>query len=221
MGGVTSFIGSVHWWVAAYKYPVALPPFSLPPSAFVLALALLPSQLSRHLTRVHPLERSRIHPPFVQDACKTRRRRRLAPVVDDAAPVAGAREGGAPAPPHIAVVAGVDRSASGPSGAQAAQGLRGFICQVPPPWPRRSSKSLHAGALPPLRGGASALLPQCHHVAAVFAAVCEGYLGMIPHWKLWLHLYRGELFNAPAGAAGVRKPVRAGCLNLVLKTGKT
>jgi len=37
---------------------------------------------------------------------------------------------------------------------------------------------------------------------------------------LWLHLYWGELFNAPSGTVGVRKPVRAGCLNLVLKTGK-
>jgi len=44
---------------------------------------------------------------------------------------------------------------------------------------------------------------------------------MMPHWELWLHLYRGELFNAPTGTTGVRKPVRAGCLNLVLKTGKT
>jgi len=33
--------------------------------------------------------------------------------------------------------------------------------------------------------------------AVVFAAVCEGYLGMMPHWDLWLHLYRGELFDAP------------------------
>ncbi|XP_021321682.1 uncharacterized protein LOC110437536 [Sorghum bicolor] len=30
-----------------------------------------------------------------------------------------------------------------------------------------------------------------------------------------------RLFNAPAGTAGVRKPVRVGCLNLVLKTCKT
>jgi hypothetical protein len=44
---------------------------------------------------------------------------------------------------------------------------------------------------------------------------------MMPHWDLWLHLYRGELFNAPTGTTGVRKPIRAGCLNLVLKTGKT
>jgi len=58
-------------------------------------------------------------------------------------------------------------------------------------------------------------------IAAVFAAVCEGYLGMMPHWELWLHLYKGELFNAPTGTTGVRKPVRAGCLNLVLKMKKT
>jgi len=44
---------------------------------------------------------------------------------------------------------------------------------------------------------------------------------MMPHWDLWLHLYRGELFNAPIGTTGVRKSVRAGCLNLVLKTGKS
>jgi len=63
--------------------------------------------------------------------------------------------------------------------------------------------------------------PNAITVAAVFAAVCEGYLGMMPHWELWLHLYRGELFNAPTGTTGVRKPMWAGCLNLVLKTGKS
>jgi len=63
--------------------------------------------------------------------------------------------------------------------------------------------------------------PNAITVAAVFAAVCEGYLGMMPHWDLWLHLYRGEFFNAPIRTTGVRKLVRVGCLNLVLKTGKT
>jgi len=43
MGGVTSFAGSVRWWVASYKYLVALLPFSLSPSASILALAPLPS----------------------------------------------------------------------------------------------------------------------------------------------------------------------------------
>ena len=49
--------------------------------------------------------------------------------------------------------------------------------------------------------------------------MCEGYLGVMPHWDLWLHLYRGELFRTPGGPAGVRKPVQADCLNLVQKTG--
>jgi hypothetical protein len=26
-------------------------------------------------------------------------------------------------------------------------------------------------------------------------AVCEGYLGIEPHWDLWKHLFRGELFT--------------------------
>ena len=62
--------------------------------------------------------------------------------------------------------------------------------------------------------------PNAIIVAAVIAMVCEGYLGVLPHWDLWLHLYRGELFCAPGGATGVRKPVRVGCLNLVQKTGQ-
>ena len=30
--------------------------------------------------------------------------------------------------------------------------------------------------------------------AAVFVAVCEGYLGIEAHWDLWIHLFCGELF---------------------------
>jgi len=41
-GGVTSFVGSVRWWVVAYKYPTTLPVFSLPPSASILAFAPSP-----------------------------------------------------------------------------------------------------------------------------------------------------------------------------------
>ena len=55
--------------------------------------------------------------------------------------------------------------------------------------------------------------------AAIFAAVCEGYLGVMPHWDLWLHIYQGELFRALGWTAGVKKPIRAGCLNLVQKMG--
>ena len=62
--------------------------------------------------------------------------------------------------------------------------------------------------------------PNAITTAAIFAAVCEGYLRMMPHWDLWLHLYRGELFRANGGATGVRKPMWDSCLNLVQKTGQ-
>ena len=29
--------------------------------------------------------------------------------------------------------------------------------------------------------------------AAVFVALCEGYVGIEAHWDLWIHLFRGEL----------------------------
>ena len=64
------------------------------------------------------------------------------------------------------------------------------------------------------------LSPNAVSTAAIFAAICEWYLGVMPHWELCLHLFRGELFHTPSGAAGVRKPVRAGCLNLVKKIGR-
>jgi hypothetical protein len=31
--------------------------------------------------------------------------------------------------------------------------------------------------------------------AAIFAAVYEGFLEIEPHWDLWLHLFRVELFS--------------------------
>ena len=46
--------------------------------------------------------------------------------------------------------------------------------------------------------------------AAIFVAVCEGYLGIAPHWELWLHLFRAGHTTKPAGTAGTRKMVRAG-----------
>lgn len=45
--------------------------------------------------------------------------------------------------------------------------------------------------------------------AAVFVTVCEGYLGIKPHWDLWRYLFRGELFAEGAGR-DVRRPVHAG-----------
>jgi hypothetical protein len=34
-------------------------------------------------------------------------------------------------------------------------------------------------------------------------AVYEGYLGIEPHWKLWLHLFKAEHFAKKAGEKGV------------------
>ena len=55
---------------------------------------------------------------------------------------------------------------------------------------------------------------------AIFATVCEGYLGGDVALGPVAPPLRGELFRGPGGATGVRKPVRAGCLNLVQKTGQ-
>jgi hypothetical protein len=38
------------------------------------------------------------------------------------------------------------------------------------------------------------LAPNAVAQAAIFTAVCEGYLGMDPQWNLWLHLFRAEFF---------------------------
>jgi hypothetical protein len=52
---------------------------------------------------------------------------------------------------------------------------------------------------------------ELHHLApnsisqgAIFAVVCEGYLGMEPHWNLWLHLFKAEHFAKKAGERGVQ-----------------
>jgi hypothetical protein len=53
--------------------------------------------------------------------------------------------------------------------------------------------------------------------AAIFAAVCEGYLGIDPHWDLWTHLFSVELFALPTGERRVRTAVRAGGCILQLR----
>ena len=35
--------------------------------------------------------------------------------------------------------------------------------------------------------------------AAVFVAVCEGYLGIEAHWDLWIHLFHGEQRRVESG----------------------
>jgi hypothetical protein len=41
--------------------------------------------------------------------------------------------------------------------------------------------------------------------AAIFAAVCERYLGIAPHWNIWLYLFMVEHFTkAPKGEGPIR-----------------
>jgi hypothetical protein len=53
--------------------------------------------------------------------------------------------------------------------------------------------------------------------AGIFAAVCEGFLGIGPHWDLWTHLFSAEPFASMMGEKRVRMAVRAGGCILQLR----
>jgi hypothetical protein len=61
------------------------------------------------------------------------------------------------------------------------------------------------------------LSPNSISQAAIFAAVCEGYLGIAPHCDLWTHLFSAELFASPTGERRVRMAVQAGGCILQLR----
>jgi hypothetical protein len=61
------------------------------------------------------------------------------------------------------------------------------------------------------------LSPNSIAQAAIFAAVCEGFLGISPHWDLWTHLFSAELFASTMGERRVRMAVRAGGCILQLR----
>jgi hypothetical protein len=56
--------------------------------------------------------------------------------------------------------------------------------------------------------------------AAIFAAVCEGFLGIDPHWDLWTHLFSAEFFTASTDMKKVRMAVWAGGCTLQLRSGR-
>jgi hypothetical protein len=53
--------------------------------------------------------------------------------------------------------------------------------------------------------------------AAIFAAVCEGFLGIHPHWDLWTHLFSAEPFASTTGEKRGRMAVRASSCILQLR----
>jgi hypothetical protein len=61
------------------------------------------------------------------------------------------------------------------------------------------------------------LSPNSIAQAAIFAAVCEGFLGIDPHWDLWTHLFSAEPFALTTGERRVRMAVWAGGCILQLR----
>jgi hypothetical protein len=55
--------------------------------------------------------------------------------------------------------------------------------------------------------------------AAIFTVVCEGFLGIDPHWDLWTHIFSAEIFASTTEAKKVRMAVRAGGCTLQLRPG--
>jgi hypothetical protein len=53
--------------------------------------------------------------------------------------------------------------------------------------------------------------------ATIFTAIYEGYLGIEPHWNLWVHLFRVEPFSLPSKVRSVRHAVRADDCTLQLR----
>jgi hypothetical protein len=56
--------------------------------------------------------------------------------------------------------------------------------------------------------------------AAIFVAVCEGFLAIDPHWDLWTHLFCVEFFAASTDVKKVHMAVRAGGCTLQLRSGR-
>jgi hypothetical protein len=59
--------------------------------------------------------------------------------------------------------------------------------------------------------------PKAISQAATFVGVCEGFLGILVNWDLWVHLFRAELHTLATGEARVRRAVRAGGLTIALQ----
>jgi hypothetical protein len=57
--------------------------------------------------------------------------------------------------------------------------------------------------------------------AAIFVVVCDGFLGIDPHWDMWTHLFSAEFFAVTTEAKKVRMAVRVGGCTLQLRSGRT
>jgi hypothetical protein len=59
--------------------------------------------------------------------------------------------------------------------------------------------------------------PNAISLAATFVGVCEGFLGILANWDLWVHLFRAELHTLTTPEPKVRRAVRAGSVSISLR----
>jgi hypothetical protein len=59
--------------------------------------------------------------------------------------------------------------------------------------------------------------PNAISQAAMFIGVCEGYLGILVNWDLWVHLFRAELHTLTTLEPKTRRVVRAGDVTIALR----
>jgi hypothetical protein len=54
--------------------------------------------------------------------------------------------------------------------------------------------------------------------AATFVGICEGFLGILVNWDLWVHLFRAELYTLPTTETRTRRAVCAGDMSLAVRS---
>jgi hypothetical protein len=59
--------------------------------------------------------------------------------------------------------------------------------------------------------------PNAISQAATFVGVCEGFLGILVNWDLWVHLFRAELHTATTPEPKTRRAVHAGGVTIVVR----
>jgi len=87
----------------------------------------------------------------------------------------------------------VDRSLGERQGAEPASGLCGLLPIVLRPGFGIPANRLIRAILHHYEVELHNLNPNSVMQAAVFATLCEGFLGVPPHWNLWLHLFKVDM----------------------------
>jgi hypothetical protein len=63
-------------------------------------------------------------------------------------------------------------------------------------------------------------MPNAISQAATFVGVCEGFLGILVNWDIWVHLFRAELHTLSTSEPRTRRAARADGLALALRSSR-